>query len=434
MKASFFRRLAVLCVLVIGSATIRAQYAVIPDSSFRQALIRTGYGSCFDPTQMMIDTTCSSVLNTDTLNLGVYDILDLTGIRYFKHLRYLDCFHNPFTFLPQLPDSLTFLTCQESLLTSLPALPKTLRYLNCGDNAITSLPALPDSLTYLSCQTNALSVLPALPSSLKFLSCNANMLSSLPALPSGLTYLDCGSNVLDSLPFLPSNLNTLYCGINHLNGLPVLPAGLTRLYCHDNYLSTIPNLPAGIERLYCYNNRLSSLPALPSTLSWLDCSYNQLSSLPVLPDTMHSLVCRVNMSLLCLPELKNITYFTYDSTGVICLPNYPRNNYSTVPALGSMPVCAAVNVNGCASYTTGISENEKDEVLSVYPNPTSDMLYVKLNSSIAVTYAVIDMEGRVLMNGEIDSKSGYIDLRALNAGIYQLLINGRGHAYKIVKN
>ena len=420
--------------MVIGFTTARAQYAVIPDSSFRQALIRIGYGSCFDQAQMMIDTTCSSVLNTDTLNLGVYDILDLTGIRYFKHLRYLDCFHNPFTFLPELPDSLTFLTCQESLLTSLPALPGTLRYLNCGDNSIISLPALPDSLTYLSCQTNVLSALPALPASLKFLSCNANMLSSLPALPNGLVYMDCGSNVLDSLPVLPSALSTLYCGINHLSNLPSLPAGLTRLYCHDNWLSAIPALPAGVERLYCYNNRLTGLPALPAVLSWLDCSYNQLSSLPVLPDTLHSLICRVNMNLYCLPELKNITYLTYDSTGVSCLPNYPRNNYSSVPALGSMPICGAVNVNGCASYATGINENSADEIVSIYPNPTNDVLHVRLNSGAAVIYAVTDMEGRLLMSRELDSASDSIDLHELNAGIYQLMINGKGQAYKIVKD
>jgi hypothetical protein len=38
------------------------------------------------------------------------------------------------------------------------------------------------------------------------------------------------------------------------------------------------------------------------------------------------------------------------------------------------------------------------------------------------------------MNGAIDSASDNIDLHELNAGIYQLLINGKGQAYKIVKN
>jgi hypothetical protein len=436
LRLSFFSKAILICCFVFAFSSARAQYAPIPDSSFRQALIRLGYGPCFDSTYMNIDTTCAGVLAADSMDVDQCSILDITGIRYFKHLKYLNCYHNPFTFLPYLPDSLTTLVSYESLLTSLPpTLPSTLRYLNIGDNSLTNLPALPDSLVFFSCETNLLSNLPALPSTLTYFSCYGNTISSMPSLPASLTYLDCGMNMLGSLPVLPSPLTTLFCGVNQLDSLPALPQSLTRLYCNNNLLTSLPSLPDSLQRFYCFGNLLTSLPALPASLSWIDCSYNQLSFLPTLPDSLHSFSCRVNTGLYCFPQLNKIIYFSFDSTGIICLPDYPQDNVSSVPALNSVSVCGLTNPHGCPTYPDGLI-NVSIGDLNIYPNPTSDMLTVIVNryDLSSPDYILTDLQGRTELSGILSQGTTNIDIRSLTDGIYLLHLSGQNTAYKVVKN
>ena len=434
MKTVAFSRVFFICSFVFVFSAARSQYAPIPDSGFRQALIHLGYGSCFDQAQTSIDTTCSKVVNADSLDVGVSTIFDLTGIGYFKRLRFLNCYHNPFTFLPQLPDSLIALVSYESLLTTLPAtLPHTLRYLNIGDNSLTSLPTLPDSLVFFSCQTNLLNSLPALPSTLAYLSCYGNTISSLPSLPTSLTYLDCGVNVLGSLPLLPSSLTILFCGINQLDSLPALPPSLTRLYCNSNLLTSLPTLPDSLTRLNCFGNQLASLPSLPASLSWIDCSYNQLTFLPPLPDSLHSFSCRVNMGLYCFPKLHKIVYLSFDSTGIICLPDYPKDNVSSVPAL---TLCGLTNPHSCTTYPDGLT-NVSVGGMSIYPNPVTDILTVNMGSDIKASeeYELTDLQGRIVLSGVLERSTMGINISTLTNGVYLLHLNGENTgAYKVVKN
>lgn len=429
MKNLSFIKLIILTGFLNVAAFVNAQYVSIPDSSFRQALLRLGYSSSFDNTHTMLDTTSALVLNADSLDISQADIYDITGIQYFKSLSYLNCFHNPFAFLAPLPDSLTTLICNESLLTSLPSLPITLKYFNCGDNFITTLPSLPDSLLFLSCQTNSLSYLPALPSTLTYLSCYGNQITTLPALPNTLTYLDCGVNLLDSLPALPDSLNILFCGINSLLQIPALPAGLTKFYCNNNQLSIIPALPNYLNRFYCFGNKITTLPALPAGLTWLDCSYNQLTSLPVLPDSLHTLSCGVNTSLYCLPQLNKVVFLSFDSTGVTCLPNYPQNNSSSLPALNTLPICSSGNASGCLSYT-GINEVNSDASVKIFPNPVHDILGIELNAN--EVYIITDLHGRQVLAGSLQQGINAINIAMLIPGVYMLSINGQGN-YKLVK-
>ena len=435
MKTVAFSRVILICSFIFLFSAAKSQYAPIPDSGFRQALIHLGYGPCFDQAQTSIDTTCGKVVNADSLNVGVSTIFDLTGIGYFKRLRYLNCYHNPFTFLPQLPDSLTTLVTYEGLLTTLPAsLPSTLRYLNIGDNFLDSLPSLPDSLVFFSCETNLLSSLPTLPSALIYLSCYGNNISSLPSLPASLTYLDCGVNVLGSLPPLPLSLGILFCGINKLDSLPSLPPALTRLYCNNNLLTALPALPSGLSRLNCFGNQLASLPALPASLSWIDCSYNQLSFLPSLPDSLHSFSCRVNMGLYCFPKLNKIVYLSFDSTGIICLPDYPEDNVSSVPA---PTLCGLTNPHGCATYPDGLTTVSIGEV-NVYPNPASDILTVSIGSNMMSSeeeYLLTDVQGRIVLSGVLERNTTNIDISNLTNGIYLLRLSEKNsRTYKVVKN
>lgn len=64
--------------------------------------------------------------------------------------------------------------------------------------------------------------------------------------------------------------------------------------------------------------------------------------------------------------------------------------------------------------------------LYIYPNPARDMIRVNLPDFLRgpVTYAVLDVRGKILLQGEI--RSGQIDISGLHKGLYFLQITGSG--------
>ena len=380
-------------LIFLAAFESKAQYVAIPDSNFGKWLNTHGYNGCLrgnSATGWQMDTTCSSVQTATSLDCQQSNIRNLTGISFFKQLVILDCHMNSLASLPLLPASLRALVCSINQLTTLPVLP-ALTNLDCTDNQLSTLPTLPAALRYLYCQNNQLNSLPTLPASLDILTCYNNQLSSLPSLPSILTNLSCGTNHLSTLPSLPTSLIALACSTNQLSSLPLLPASLGNLDCSQNQLTSLPSLPALMFKLYCSSNQLSILPSLPASLSQLNCSGNPLDSLPSLPasltyldcsndsltrlpslpvslttlycysnhqltgipnlpDSLYIFHCGDNTSLSCLPTIHKVRFFSFFSTGITCLPNFPTNtNCISNPTLAGISLCTPGNANGCFS-------------------------------------------------------------------------------------
>lgn len=77
-----------------------------------------------------------------------------------------------------------------------------------------------------------------------------------------------------------------------------------------------------------------------------------------------------------------------------------------------------------------LSISEKEETLfSVYPNPSSDKIHLKTNST--GLYTILDEFGRVVLTGEITSGQFVISIESLSKGFY--LLNLNGDSVKIVK-
>ncbi len=135
------------------------------------------------------------------------------------------------SFLPLLPNSITYLDCSDNALSSLPVLPASLKYFNCSGNyantnpettisTLAALPAFPDSLVTLVCSYNIISKMPKFPKALKFFYADNNILSSLPTLPDSLKVLSCTSNQIYCLPKLPAGLKTLNYDVNKITCIP----------------------------------------------------------------------------------------------------------------------------------------------------------------------------------------------------------------------
>ena len=73
---------------------------------------------------------------------------------------------------------------------------------------------------------------------------------------------------------------------------------------------------------------------------------------------------------------------------------------------------------------TGITDVEKTQSISVYPNPANDRLYVEtLTQTQTMTVEIYDVYGRQQKLSAISGQQSVIDLSKLNAGIYFIKIN-----------
>jgi hypothetical protein len=83
--------------------------------------------------------------------------------------------------------------------------------------------------------------------------------------------------------------------------------------------------------------------------------------------------------------------------------------------------------------STGISDM-LEEGLNIYPNPAQEKLIIEKESPEAISYELIDMAGKVVLNGRLESVKNTIDISAQAPGIYfiRLKTNDRYVHFKLM--
>ncbi len=340
------KQLLALVLVLGGWFYSQAQWVSIPDTNFGTWLSNNGYTQCLQGNSTFgwqMDTTCTDILNEDTLTFYQTNIVDLTGVTYFVNLKYLSCGGPALQFIPTLPPVLEVFSSYNNEVMVLPDLPTTLRVFVCSQTPVSFLPALPDSLEVLSCQENPdIWSLPALPPNLKHMNLYNCRITSLPALNNKIESIDADYNLLTCIPSLPNSLKLLNCSHNPLISLPSLN-NLVELYCFDDSLSILPSLPSSLRFLDVALNKLTNLPALPANLKTLYCQGNLLTAIPDLPAGLQLFSFHANPGLSCLPWLPaGIANIYLYGTNITCIPNQPPQ------LMNNIPVCTAGNSNGCA--------------------------------------------------------------------------------------
>lgn len=93
--------------------------------------------------------------------------------------------------------------------------------------------------------------------------------------------------------------------------------------------------------------------------------------------------------------------------------------------------------DNCESVTTGLNDQNKELALAYYSNPVSTTLTFELDKVQTVSYIIIDMSGKVLMQGKSNETKTTIDVSTLERGIYFLQLIGkdqRNITKKVIKN
>ena len=103
-----------------------------------------------------------------------------------------------------------------------------------------------------------------------------------------------------------------------------------------------------------------------------------------------------------------------------------------------------LSVNDC-NDTTGsvnlyVNENASikgrydNSLISIYPNPTSDDLYIKVSPKlIGSSYTLINIHGTLIMSGILMDNTTKISLSEINQGVYFLCTNELSKVIKVVR-
>jgi hypothetical protein len=89
------------------------------------------------------------------------------------------------------------------------------------------------------------------------------------------------------------------------------------------------------------------------------------------------------------------------------------------------------------STTVGINETTINLELSVYPNPTTDFLTLKVEKTEGLSIQLYDLQGKVITSKTLNSTSTNISLEAQPSAIYFLKVTKNNHlvkTFKIIKN
>ena len=89
------------------------------------------------------------------------------------------------------------------------------------------------------------------------------------------------------------------------------------------------------------------------------------------------------------------------------------------------------------STTVGIKETAITLELSVYPNPTSDYLTLKVEDNTELNYQLYDLQGKVIENKKVSSTTTSINVENLSKAIYFLNVTKNNRivkTFKIIKN
>ncbi|MDC7240182.1 MAG: T9SS type A sorting domain-containing protein [Spirochaetales bacterium] len=79
-----------------------------------------------------------------------------------------------------------------------------------------------------------------------------------------------------------------------------------------------------------------------------------------------------------------------------------------------------------------IEDIELNFKLKAYPNPVTDFLVIETDR-LGVFFQIVDSNGKVLLNGNIENETQEIDFTNFTSGFYFLWIEGN-QTHKIIKN
>jgi hypothetical protein len=254
--------------------------------------------------------------------------------------------------------------------------------------------------------------------SLETLACTANNLESIDvSANTNLKSLFFAENSVNSID-LSSNLllETLSTSANGLEEIDLTNLlNLKVFYGRANLFTEIDfSNCADLEEVHLSSNLLTHLDLSNNTnLTLIDCSMSD------------------ELIFLSLKNGNNVDIGTYNSTDcpMLTCVEVDVPDYSTAAWLDKDP--STIFNTSCG---LGIGANSAVQV-SVYPNPTSENLYIQ-TSEENTKYQLVDIAGKSLHTGQLSAGKSVINVNDLPVGVYflELMSENYNNTHKIIIN
>lgn len=140
------------------------------------------------------------------------------------------------------------------------------------------------------------------------------------------------------------------------------------------------------------------------------------------------------------PDCYRLTFYDTYGDGMCC--SYGNGSYTlkqgtTVLASGST-FRSSRSTNFCTTQSnnnynyTSVDTDDTNSHLQVYPNPVKEILNISLNGFEAQTYQIVDLNGRIVMQGNYTEK---LDVSHLQSGTYvlKLMIGEKSKTERFIK-
>lgn len=262
-------------------------------------------------------------------------------------------------------------------------------------------------------------------SALTDLECQNNSLSSLNIFQNNqLQYLDASNNQLINIDLSQNPLLIqLRINDNQLTSVEVSTnTQLTGLFLENNLLNSL-NVSNNqlLESLWIRNNQISNLSLSSNTsLTQINVAHNQIANLDLSSNASLSLL-RCNNNALSYLSIKNgnsLQIIEFDSRinpNLICV-EVDEN------AVGNIPQNWQYDngTNFLEDCTLGYNENLLENSIAIFPNPTSQILTIKVSQNIKLQrLSIYNISGQVLLSSKTANS---IDVSSLANGLYFLQI------------
>ncbi len=409
-----WNKIVLVGFFILGVFSISAQYTAIPDANFEQKLIDLGID-----TEGTLDgqiLTSDGTNNVWGLDLANSNISDLSGIEIFTNIATLNVQGNSLTSLNITSNTaLKWLNCYDNMLTTLNTTGLTLlETINCKGNSISPTIDVSSSpnLTHLYCYSNQ------------------------------LKYLDLSNNT--SLELLQAQTNNL--GYDDVNALNMKNGNNSNVPTANFDIRWNWNtLCIDVDDVSYSNTNWTQYEAAHMSYS-LDCANTT-------PVELLGFIIDKNQKGIILhwetaSEINNLGFEVHKSLDGINWVNIgfvkaainpiKKNEYKFIDENPPKSICyyrlKQIDLDGSFEFTNTLSfDNSQDNKLQIFPNPTSNKLFVKGIEFEDCNVIIYNIAGQVVANLFIQNNE--IDISTLEYGLYYVEIqtNTQIEIFRIIK-
>lgn len=212
-------------------------------------------------------------------------------------------------------------------------------------------------------------------------------------------------------------LNSLSCSNYNL-------LGWEQEFTSNNDLEPNNNLNQAIAINFneFYNGRLSYYSTNNDAQDYYSFTLNENDSVEF---TLNAFEGLINTATLTLYNSRGNELLSITHDGINTAKQFTSNGIDLTAGdyyfiISGTSETGSYQVKATPQKALSISEIDSNEVFSIYPNPTKNILNLILNNQNNANASLYDINGRLILKRKLENKTSTIDLSSLNTGIYIL--------------